>query len=262
LANARAAAVVYPGWEVWIYHGNDVPLPVLQVLGAQKHVALINLSKAPNVPLKNGMTWRFLVASDPSVDYFIVRDIDSRLGVRERFAVDEWMASGLPFHVMRDHPGHSKFPMSGGMWGGTRDAIPDMAMRLYRAELAWWASAVRVGNGYLGDMQWLTEEIWPIVQQKGVWQSDSFTCDGPWGRGHPFPTPRTGYEIVGSVVENGVARRSDEELLAESPIVPNCRVTQFAGENETKFRFMSARVELAMLQGKIDAEETRMQHAK
>ncbi len=33
----------------------------------------------------------------------IVRDADSRLNVREKAAVDAWIASGRPFHVMRDH---------------------------------------------------------------------------------------------------------------------------------------------------------------
>ena len=35
-----------------------------------------------------GMFWRFLVADDPTVDRFIIRDSDSRLNARERFAVE------------------------------------------------------------------------------------------------------------------------------------------------------------------------------
>lgn len=34
-----------------------------------------------------GMGWRFMVAADPSVDAFLVRDLDSRLGLRERYGV-------------------------------------------------------------------------------------------------------------------------------------------------------------------------------
>ncbi len=37
-----------------------------------------------------GMFWRFLVADDPQVDRFIVRDSDSRLNARDAYAVAEW----------------------------------------------------------------------------------------------------------------------------------------------------------------------------
>ena len=33
----------------------------------------------------SGMFWRFMVADDPTVDRYIVRDTDSRLNARERF---------------------------------------------------------------------------------------------------------------------------------------------------------------------------------
>jgi len=32
----------------------------------------------------SGMFWRFMVASDPTVDRYIIRDSDSRLNARER----------------------------------------------------------------------------------------------------------------------------------------------------------------------------------
>lgn len=39
---------------------------------------------------------------------FISRDTDSRLGLRESAAVDEWVKSGKMLHTMRDHPvGHT-----------------------------------------------------------------------------------------------------------------------------------------------------------
>ena len=78
----------------------------------------------------NSMSWRFLPASDSAVQRFCVRDIDSRLSIREKAAVDDWMKLGEKFHVMRDHPSHSKYAMSGGMWCGTQDAVPDMNKRL------------------------------------------------------------------------------------------------------------------------------------
>ena len=54
------------------------------------------------------MMWRFLVTDDLSVDYFIVRDVDSRLSLRESLAVMDWtrLHSDKAFHCIRDHPSH------------------------------------------------------------------------------------------------------------------------------------------------------------
>ena len=76
-------------------------LEKLAGLGAE----LINMDSSG---VDNKMSWRFTVASDPSVTRYIMRDVDSRLSAREKLAVDEWVRSGRKFHVMRDHPSHSK----------------------------------------------------------------------------------------------------------------------------------------------------------
>jgi hypothetical protein len=39
-----------------------------------------------------------------------------RFSEREVAAVQQWMMSDLPFHIMRDHPQH-KTTILGGMWG-------------------------------------------------------------------------------------------------------------------------------------------------
>ena len=57
------------------------------------------------------------------MDHFIIRDADSRLSRRDFCAVEEWLKSGKMFHVLRDHPSHSNFPISGGLWGGNRFAF-------------------------------------------------------------------------------------------------------------------------------------------
>jgi hypothetical protein len=77
-------------------------------------------------PINNKMSWRFLVATDMNVERYVVRDIDVHLSLREQAAVDEWIESQKKFHVMRGLPSHSHYAMSGGMWGGTRDALPNI----------------------------------------------------------------------------------------------------------------------------------------
>ena len=44
---------------------------------------------------------------DPSVSVMVSRDLDSRLTSREQAVVTDWLEqSNLPFHIIRDHPGH------------------------------------------------------------------------------------------------------------------------------------------------------------
>ena len=45
---------------------------------------------------------------------------------RDAAAVAEWIKSGKGFHVIRDHPSHSLYPMSGGLWGAKRGALPQV----------------------------------------------------------------------------------------------------------------------------------------
>jgi len=70
------------------------------------------------------MLWRFTVVDDPDVDIFIVRDADSRLTPRDAAVVADWLdqspEESTIFHCIRDHPSHSRFPVSGGLWGGRR----------------------------------------------------------------------------------------------------------------------------------------------
>lgn len=208
VANADLMSSIYPRWEMRVYHDNSVPKAVLGNLRTRHYVKLVDMQ---NSPLKNPMVWRFLVASDPTVERYVVRDIDSRLSKREKAAVDEWIESGKRFHVMRDHPSHSNYAMSGGMWGGTRNAIPDMEARLTRRALI---------PSYLQDMNFLNEEIWPIAQRSVV-QHDSFSCD-KFGGGRPFPTPRDGWEHVGSVYVGGKMRQVDVDILEKAVAVPSC----------------------------------------
>ena len=62
------------------------------------------------------MTWRFIPAFENN-NTVIIRDTDSFLNIRDKAAVDEWLASDKKFHIIRDNQvGHTSRIM-GGMWG-------------------------------------------------------------------------------------------------------------------------------------------------
>lgn len=153
LVGARRNAVLwkefFPGWQFRIYHDASVPAEVLRFL-EESGVELIARSR-PDAFC--GMFWRFEINDDLGVDKYIIRDLDSRFSVRDRAAVEQWLASGKPFHVIRDSRHHQKAIM-GGMWGGTPGYF---AMR---RQIARWGRY----DYYDCDQQMLEESIWPRLQ--------------------------------------------------------------------------------------------------
>lgn len=120
------------GWLARFYAHHNVPEPViaqLRSLGAE--VFIMNVRNNGILPVEgdiSGMFWRFMIADDPTVDRYVVRDTDSRLSARERFAVEEWIRSNRSTHSIRDHIWHYH-PMMGGMWGSTKGAIQVKILR-------------------------------------------------------------------------------------------------------------------------------------
>ena len=110
IRNAQLAAVWFQGWVVRIYADTkSVPRTVLEKLEAMKNVEIVRMSndKSGDNGIA-GMFWRFLVAGDGTVDRYIIRDSDSRLNLRDRLAVEEWIRSGKSIHTVRDHPAHAR----------------------------------------------------------------------------------------------------------------------------------------------------------
>lgn len=125
IKNIHLCKTIYSDWKVAVFYDNTVPdktISELQSLGAMT----IDMS-GKNI---YGMFWRFFAVDLPNCEYAIFRDADSRVSVREKLAVDEWIKSGKTLHVMRDHPNH-KIPhgndeigILGGMWGLKTNIIP------------------------------------------------------------------------------------------------------------------------------------------
>lgn len=200
IENMRLLRKVYPGWEMRVYHDVSVPrrlLTQLHTLGAQ----LIDMTGDK----RNPMTWRFLVASDPSVRYWCSRDIDARLSIRERVCVDIWLSSGWPTHIIRDHPSHTQTPIMGGTWCGTNQSFPEMASLL---------DLESIEHRFNADQEFLAQFVWPQIKDS-VLEHVSFGCKELKGS-VVIPVRRSGLEHVGAVFINGEMRRSDLQLLSQA----------------------------------------------
>lgn len=203
--NAQLAKTVYPGWKCRFYVGKDVEESVradLVSLGSE----LVEVDDPPSV----GYSWRFMVADDPNVDRFIVRDCDSRLSVREAAAVEDWISRKTTFHMMKDHPWHCGVPVCGGMWGMRH--VPWFKMK---EKMKSFFDANRK-TGKNSDQEFLKTVIWPQFFERGdytfhvdpeIFFSWRVCCI-------PFPRPRACSEFVGEVFdERGRPNSEHREAL-------------------------------------------------
>lgn len=111
IKNAELALDIYPDWRCWFYiHEKSVPTKIINALKEYPNVRII-FKKDLIIP----KIWRYLPMDCPSVGILIARDVDSLISYREKSVVDEWLASGKRFHIIRDHPHHS---FRGGIMGG------------------------------------------------------------------------------------------------------------------------------------------------
>jgi hypothetical protein len=202
IENAKLAQKIFPGWTLRVYAVEGTQgLAELRSFGADVRELK---DKGGIYP----MAWRFWPVAEPNLDYVIIRDADSRLNVRDKAAVDEWIESGRTFHVLRDHPHHADWPMLGGLWGARGGAIPDMVRRTarwsrLRRSRELWARAIGRGprrRGWrrkLDDMRFLEAEIWPIVRGDMVHHS-SVPTQHPDAMPFPSHPPYDGFcgEII------------------------------------------------------------------
>lgn len=164
--NAELCNVIYPGWKCRFYVDDSVSKTIVNSLIANDaQVVLVSDIRGASA----GRFWRFLIADDETVDRFIVRDVDSRLNMREAKAVEEWIQSGVDAHIMRDYPSHGKaiFPMLAGMWGCKKQVIPfnmKQAIQKFR-EL----------TTYNSDQNFLREQVYPHLQHRHL-SHDSVSC--------------------------------------------------------------------------------------
>ncbi|WP_448205584.1 tetratricopeptide repeat protein [Azospirillum sp. sgz302134] len=154
--NARLAPAVYPGWTVRVHHDRSVPagtLAELAAAGAELVAMDAHGSRA------RGHYWRLAAADDRTVARVLFRDCDARLSHEERAAVEAWIASGLPFHVMRNRVLDTEV-VPGGSWGAVAGILPDLQPLIER-----YAGAEADWNQ---DHRFLRRIVWPMIRDRAL----------------------------------------------------------------------------------------------
>lgn len=184
--NAELWKSIYPDWQMVVYYDETVPSKTIDVLN-DLGVITIDYTKKKLY----GMFWRFFAVDLPQAEHCIFRDADSRITIREKMAVDEWIRSGKSLHVMRDHPAH-RIPFGsdvmgilGGMWGIKKGfiSITDMIENFTKNK----------SLSYGSDQTFL-KTIYSIFE------NDKFTHDEFFER-KPFPIERESGRFIGDRID-------------------------------------------------------------
>jgi hypothetical protein len=207
IRNAQLIAVFFPGWKLRVYipaaassAGQQLPRKIinrLHSLGAQ--VIEIDDNRTALSP----EWWSYLVADDPSVEYFLVRQPDARLSDRDASAVLQWInnSSKTAVHCIRDHASHLAQPVTDGLWGARtrmlRSLLNDTTS--FSACVAEFCEAKR-SSGVAEESKpnyFLKEKLFPLVKNNSILCHD-FASTDVWPNSAQFPVFRSNtFDYVG-----------------------------------------------------------------
>lgn len=211
LENIRIVNELLPGWYCRFYIDDACP-PVLKQSIKGDNVEVVPVSRDDLIqsdgPLSleedyRGMYWRFRAADDPDVDIFLSRDCDSRIGLREMAAINEWLSSDKDFHIMRDHIDHNT-EILGGMWGCRNGLLRKMKI----------TKLIQDYGNYRNkgvDQYFLRDKVYPLIKNTAFEHSEFNLNFGNETR--PFPTFRINYEFVGEIYTEDNKRENHWEQI-------------------------------------------------
>jgi hypothetical protein len=186
IRNAELAPEIYPEWICRYYIGKSTPQEIIDELKSKSHVEVVMMDEEGDW---TGMFWRFQPISNEDTEIMISRDCDSRLSIREKECVDEFINSDKMFHTMIDHPWHGG--IMGGMWGAKKGILSDIKKLMDE-----WPK----GDFWQTDQQFLNNIVSPIVANN-ILIHDSINQRN-------FPTKRdTDFRFVGEIYDGADNRQ-------------------------------------------------------
>lgn len=118
LENLALIGMFYPDWKVYIYIAPDVTEGMRNHLQACSSVVL----RDTNILGPQNMIHRFYAIDEPDVELMFVRDADSRVHWKDRWAINDFLRRPQYIaHMIRDSRSHG-VEMCGGLWGLRKSA--------------------------------------------------------------------------------------------------------------------------------------------
>jgi len=195
--NAELAPQIYPGWVCRFYVSADVPKETVEKLESFEHTEVIVEESVGD--WFNSSFWRFITIDEDDVEINISRDCDSRLNLREKKCVDEFMDSDKKFHMMLDHPFHNG--IMAGMWGIKKGLVDNMS------ELVEDWKKNGGFDGWQTDQSFLNRIISPLVHEEKMIH-DSINLKN-------FPSDWVDWHFVGEVFDEGENRADHYGVLCD-----------------------------------------------
>ena len=199
IENLKLQKQFFPSWKCRFYCHSDVELKWLDFIrehGGEVVIIDENISDEPSYKtnqIHKGWFWRFAALTDKDIDYLIVRDVDSRLSLRDLNAVKDWMNSGKEFHIIRDNVMHG-VPICAGMWGATKEFINRIDYDSIRSNFN--EPHNQLFGGY--DQFFLAKCIYPLVKDTACIHDD-------WDRykegARKIPHLRNNQDYIGQPIE-------------------------------------------------------------
>jgi hypothetical protein len=196
LRNLELAKTVYPDWKVYVYYNNTVPKDMIEKYSQFDNCELFDMTdfQCP------GVLWRFLPKEN--VERFISRDADSRISMREKHAVDEWIESGKSLHIMRDHPYHIQ--LYAGLFGLVVTEDLDL-----KKDILTFISNISPEDANLYNKSIDTPFLDQYVYNRYIGNGDIIchdSCHTQFPYSKPFPTKMEDQRFIGEVYDENDKR--------------------------------------------------------
>jgi hypothetical protein len=153
LENILLAGMYFPTWKVYIYYAPDVTEAMMNHLAACTSVVLI----PTHITGPANMIHRFYAIDDPDVQLMMVRDADSRIHWKDRWAIREFIQSPCVAHTIRDNIEHTAL-MMGGLWGLKKSSGLSV-----RSLYSLYVEDRSKGHRQAHDQNFLGDVIYPLV---------------------------------------------------------------------------------------------------
>jgi hypothetical protein len=160
--NVQEQPDIYPDWVCRFYVDGSVPE---NVIGRLRSGGGQVVRVAGTVAQWPGPIWRLLALNDPQAHRILFRDADAVISRREAKAVEQWIASGKRFHMVRDSWAHTEL-MLAGLWGVIAGSLPPLGQLMER-----FLSGPLESRRF-ADQDFLRQYVWPYARAS-LMQHDS-----------------------------------------------------------------------------------------
>jgi hypothetical protein len=177
LQNISLIETYFPDWKVYLYIAPDVDPEFLRKLAIYSNVVIRPTGKLGSI----NMFERFFAIDEPEVEIMMVRDADSHVHWKDRWAINQFLSNTqYNSHIIRDNKEHTS-KMMGGLWGMRKieGLVIEDLYKLYKESPS--------DRGYGEDQSFLTDYVYPYLWKNAlVHYSNNRKIHGENGVQFPF----------------------------------------------------------------------------